>query len=375
LPADAAFEAWGAGKRFAIHPLGPGQVFWYATQNAPQAGADGAGGRKADVLECFRGWFSPIQEIIAATADILRNDIVDRKPISNWGRGRVTLLGDAAHPTTPNLGQGACMAIQDAILLGDCLRQAEPEAALRSYERKRQRRTATIVNLSWRVGILGQLQNPVACWMRNAVTWIIPSAVALKSMQLIFRQEIPDLPRRLPAEASSSSRGAAAASAKHAPSLAVLTVDEFRSARSEEVGVLIELQRRTAMVSIYREQILAHPDAIEIPVPAIVAGHVRVALIAGRILGFSMVLPLAEGLGELDGLFVEPEFARRGLGRALLADAFSIARKQGIRRIEVTANLQAVGFYERIGFATDGPVATRFGPALRMHVEIEVACR
>jgi 2-polyprenyl-6-methoxyphenol hydroxylase-like FAD-dependent oxidoreductase len=102
LPPDSAFEAWGPAKRFAIHPLGDGRVFWYATKNTPPEGSDGPGGRKTDILNCFRDWFPPIPEIVAGTGVILRNDIVDRKPTSNWGRGRVTLLGDAAHPTTPN---------------------------------------------------------------------------------------------------------------------------------------------------------------------------------------------------------------------------------------------------------------------------------
>ncbi len=194
LPTDVAFEAWGVGKRFATHPVGPGQVFWYATKNGPPAETDGVGGRKADVLDCFRDWFSPIQEIIAATDDILRNDIIDRKPISGWGKGRITLLGDAAHPTTPNLGQGACMAIQDAVVLGSCLHQTKPEHGLRAYERRRERETARIVKLSWRAGKMGQMENPFACRMRNAMTRLIPSAVSLNLMQLILRQHLPDLP-------------------------------------------------------------------------------------------------------------------------------------------------------------------------------------
>jgi len=197
LSAEEAFEAWGVGKRFATHPLGANHVFWYATKNTEAAGTDGAGGRKKDVLDCFRDWFPPIQEVIAATDEILRNDIVDRKPISassGWGKGRVTLLGDAAHPTTPNLGQGACMAIQDAVVLGACLRDAKPEPGLRAYEQKRERPTAAIVNLSWRLGRLGQFQNPFACWIRDTIVRLIPASVSLKSLQLILRQHLPELP-------------------------------------------------------------------------------------------------------------------------------------------------------------------------------------
>ena len=117
-------------------------------------------------------------------------------------------------------------------------------------------------------------------------------------------------------------------------------------------------------------QILAHPDAVEIPLAVVAEGRARVAMADGRILGSTIVLPLADGVAELDGIFVEPEFMRRGVGWALLHDAFSMAREQGVRRIEVTSNPRAVGFYEKIGFVADGPVPTRFGPALRMHVEL-----
>jgi ribosomal protein S18 acetylase RimI-like enzyme len=161
-------------------------------------------------------------------------------------------------------------------------------------------------------------------------------------------------------------RGHRAAAASAAAPIAA----QFRNALPDEVGALEALQRRTAMVSNYREQILAHPDAIEIPLKAVADGNARVAVAGGRILGFSIVLPLADGLAELDGLFVEPEFMRRGLGRALLEDAFAMARNHGVRRIEVTSNREAVGFYERIGFVADGPAPTRFGPAVRMHIDV-----
>jgi RimJ/RimL family protein N-acetyltransferase len=126
------------------------------------------------------------------------------------------------------------------------------------------------------------------------------------------------------------------------------------------------------MVSSYREEILAHPDAIEIPLAVIGDGCARVAVVAGRIVGFSIVLPRADGLAELDGLFVKPELMGRGVGHALMEDAFSIARDQGVQRIEVTSNPRAVGFYERIGFVADGLAPTRFGPALRMHLELGI---
>ena len=154
------------------------------------------------------------------------------------------------------------------------------------------------------------------------------------------------------------------------PELKLRIVPQFRRASPDEISLLEELQRRTAMISDYREEILAHPDAVEISLQAVVDGHARVALLANKVIGFSMVLPSGDGRAELDGLFVEPEFMRRGVGRALLEDACSIARAQGVHRLDVTSNRRAVGFYERLGFVADGPIATRFETALRMHIQI-----
>jgi len=92
LPTDLAFEVWGPGKRFSIHHCGHGRIFWYGTKNTLEGTADAPDGRKAEALQCFRNWMSPIPEVIEATEEgILRNDIVDRRPINSWGRGRVTL--------------------------------------------------------------------------------------------------------------------------------------------------------------------------------------------------------------------------------------------------------------------------------------------
>jgi GNAT superfamily N-acetyltransferase len=89
-----------------------------------------------------------------------------------------------------------------------------------------------------------------------------------------------------------------------------------------------------------------------------------------RVVGFATTtIAVAEDL-ELDDLFVDPEWMRRGIARALVADAAAIARGRQIRRIVVTANEHALGFYERQGFVTDGVVETRFGPVPRMHLEL-----
>ncbi len=145
----------------------------------------------------------------------------------------------------------------------------------------------------------------------------------------------------------------------------------FRFAEPRERKALEELQRTAALATHdYREQILAHPDAIEVAEGLLTNRRVRVALQGEEILGFCTVLPDEKGSAELDGLFVRPAQWGAGVGRALLVDAFSLARAERVAWIEVTANPRAVGFYERIGFHGTGVVQTRFAPGLRMHVSL-----
>ena len=111
-----------------------------------------------------------IEELIAATdeAVILQHDIHDRPPLRQWSVGRATLVGDAAHAMTPNLGQGACQAIEDAVVLARALRGAsDVPAALRDYAARRIGRTSAIARQSHQVGQVGQWESPLACELRD----------------------------------------------------------------------------------------------------------------------------------------------------------------------------------------------------------------
>jgi N-acetylglutamate synthase-like GNAT family acetyltransferase len=121
---------------------------------------------------------------------------------------------------------------------------------------------------------------------------------------------------------------------------------------------------------MYRAQLAAHADAIELPVEQITAGLVRVAEQNGAVVGFAVLLERSEDACELDGLFVEPDRMRAGVGRRLVEDAARIARERGATRIHVVANPQAVAFYEAVGFSQMGEAQTRFGPAPRMSLSI-----
>jgi N-acetylglutamate synthase-like GNAT family acetyltransferase len=141
----------------------------------------------------------------------------------------------------------------------------------------------------------------------------------------------------------------------------------IRRARMSERDALEDLQRRSSMHDpMYRAQLAAHPEAIELPAEQIAAGLVRVAEQDGAVVGFAVLLERSSDACELDGLFVEPDRMRTGVGRRLVDDARRIARERGATRIDVVANPQAVAFYEAVGFTVVGEVQTRFGPAPRM---------
>ena len=182
-------ESWGRGARFGQLPMTGGRVYWFGVENAPE-GARAPEGEKAHLLHLFREWHSPIGALIEATDEsaILRNDICDRPPLAVWGRGRITLLGDAAHPMTPNLGQGACQALEDAVALGAALTGCgRPAQGLRAYESRRTARANAILVQSRRLGALAQWQNRWAVAFRNAVLARVPASVQQRQMLGLLR--------------------------------------------------------------------------------------------------------------------------------------------------------------------------------------------
>ena len=201
LPWGTGFESWGRGARFGCAHIGDGRVYWFATINAPEGARDGPlgspSGPKAALMRLFGGWHHPVPALISETGEqaIRRDDIYDREPLpGSWGRGRVTLLGDAAHPSTPNLGQGACQAIEDAVALARCLEEAGEtassyDAALRRYEDLRRERTAWIVRRSRAVGRVGQIENPLLCGLRDAALRATPTRLQLREFESVMRPQ------------------------------------------------------------------------------------------------------------------------------------------------------------------------------------------
>ena len=186
-------ETWGAGQRFGVLPIGRGRICWYATHNGPSSHLDAPEGRKQEVLQLFKDWHRPIPALIEATdpSMILKNAARDRPPLRRWGNGRVTLLGDAAHPITPNVGQGACMAIEDAACLAKSLLAAPGIAAgFATYEAKRRRRTAFVGRQARRVGAIGQWENRWMVSGRNLVTRLVLSHAAEMRLNSVYAYEV-----------------------------------------------------------------------------------------------------------------------------------------------------------------------------------------
>ena len=184
-------ESWGRGERFGIVPIGFGEIYWFAVANVPAGGRDGHVHR--ELMQRFGQWHDPVRRLIEATpADrILRTDICDRQPIERWHHERVVLLGDAAHAMTPNLGQGAGQAIEDAVVLDECLAtESSLEGALLRYEQRRVARANGIVRASRQFGAVAQWSNPVAAWTRNLAMSLMPASMgaaqARRLMQVDF---------------------------------------------------------------------------------------------------------------------------------------------------------------------------------------------
>ena len=178
-------ESWGCGVRFVQVAMSGARVYWFAGRNAIEGERDAAVGRKRELLQLFNGWHAPIEALIEATAEaaILRHDVYHRDPLRRWSDGRMTLLGDAAHPMTSDMGQGACQAIEDAVALAKCLgADGDVVSALRAYERRRIPRTTAIANQSWRFGQIAHWRNPLACRLRNCSMRLLPTRFYLAQL-------------------------------------------------------------------------------------------------------------------------------------------------------------------------------------------------
>ena len=182
-------ESWADGCRFGIAPVNAERSYWYATENLTLDDAPPREHWKSHLLTRFRAWHHPIAEMIEATPDerILLSSIADHASPPPRHTGPVTLLGDAAHLMTPNLGQGAAMALEDACVLADYFaREGCTASALRRYELVRRQRTRAVNWISRQVGRLIQLEHPALCRLRDMALRMTPNALGRLTLAPIF---------------------------------------------------------------------------------------------------------------------------------------------------------------------------------------------
>lgn len=190
----ASVEMWGRGLRVGLVPLGGDQVYAFLVANAP-AGTPGdpAAGRVGHVRGLFAGFGGDAPRVLAAMGDddegLLHHDIeeVEQRP---WCRGAIGLLGDAAHAMTPNFGQGAAMAIEDAVVLArELVAHRSAAAALRAYEARRRPRVDGLQRGARRFGSVAQWRSPIATWVRDRMIRMMPAASAERQLASIVAYE------------------------------------------------------------------------------------------------------------------------------------------------------------------------------------------
>ncbi len=191
LPADTSRTFLGAGRQFVMFPVGSHRIYWGLLKREPQGDTTPASGLHELLSEHLRDFPEVTRRLVSATDEtkIIRADICDRDPEQTWAKDRVLLIGDAAHMTTPFIGQGAGISMEDAVVLAkelaltDGLRDQRMLAgALDSFQRERMPRCAKIVLTSRRRGQMLSLSNPALATVRNTVLRAVPKAFWRKAL-------------------------------------------------------------------------------------------------------------------------------------------------------------------------------------------------
>lgn len=180
LPVPASAEIWGRGERFGYAPMPDGRTYCYSMANAPagsHAGLD-------ELRTRFSHWCAPVPDLLngATAGDVLQHDTYELPPLRSYVVGKVALVGDAAHAMAPNLGQGACQALEDAVSLADMVDRLGVEAGVTEYDRVRRPRTRTVARLSRRAGAPAHWNSPTLNTLRDATLPLLPAALFGRSI-------------------------------------------------------------------------------------------------------------------------------------------------------------------------------------------------
>lgn len=192
LPLEAeheAFEIWARGCRVGFSKINARDFYWYMTFDAPMGESTSPERMSTHAEAIFRQHFPQWIGLLQATlpGEILRTDISDLKPLSSWSSGRICLIGDAAHATTPNLGQGGAMAVEDSLVLLNAFQQCGlNEAALKRFEQQRRKKVDWTVSTSASIGKICHIGNPLFRALRNFALKATPASVTRKQIERIY---------------------------------------------------------------------------------------------------------------------------------------------------------------------------------------------
>ena len=180
------YEAWGHQIRFGFANVAKNKVYWFAVVKAPQR-QNGPANLKQHLLDTFNDFDKTVAEIIKNTPEekVLHNDIIDLKRIDQWSQGRVCLLGDAAHATTPNMGQGAGQGVEDAYYFSNILsHHSDYEKAFEAFEKERRKKVDYIVNTSWQFGKMAH--STIGQSFLKLAIKLTPEKTMLKQMDQLY---------------------------------------------------------------------------------------------------------------------------------------------------------------------------------------------
>jgi 2-polyprenyl-6-methoxyphenol hydroxylase-like FAD-dependent oxidoreductase len=184
-----AYEIWAEGCRMGFSKINSNDYYWYMTFESPAGKTLSADQMRSHAESLFRSFFSRWTRLLEQTNsdEILKTDISDLTPLKRWSSGRVGLIGDAAHATTPNLGQGGAMAVEDALSLAKSFDEAGlNQRAFELYERRRREKVNWIVSTSWTIGKICHFKNPVLRGVRNVLLRHTPKSVGKKQLMRMY---------------------------------------------------------------------------------------------------------------------------------------------------------------------------------------------
>lgn len=185
-------ETWGRSGRFGIVPLANNKIYWFACINSSLNNMKMKSFKIEDLINHFKDYHDPICKILQQTSNdqLIWNDIIDLAPLNKFAYGKILLIGDAAHATTPNLGQGACQAIEDAaVLYQEIQKKSDVAEAFIQFEKRRLVRTQWIVKTSWNIGKLAQMESFLGITFRNILLRNLPASVNNKQIEKLYKTD------------------------------------------------------------------------------------------------------------------------------------------------------------------------------------------